>query len=477
MAKQKTESNQGLVVSLVFFILISIALGVTTYLGYSGQEGAEQKIKDANTKTTVMTGDRDWYRWQAMAYRMAIGRLKLKNPEEFDVVRRDFIGGNLEKKASDKDEVGDVKDLIAELEKKFPYDDTTKRYRNSYEGLVTRLEGEVQTVTKENADQKTRISGLEATIVQKDDQLKKQKTEFDAALAKFNKDNQETVNTQDKNRDELQKKVMELTDQNAAILTASAEEKKKLLADLKKALDTVADQKRQVSQVSEELLAVKAKATVSGPKSLTTDWKIATIQGNNPYINLGSADNVKPQLTFNIHGVGPDGRPVSTPKGTLEVVNVIGPHISRARITDVVDRNRNPVLVGDVLSNPAWDPFQKRRVALAGVMDMYGDGIDNMAELRRALERQNVVIDSYLDLKDFSIKGAMTLQTEYLILGDGTESLPLNVRERDGFGKKLSKGMEDMQAEARKNGVPLMGLRKFLDSIGYKVPRPTSVGR
>ena len=65
------------------------------------------------------------------------------------------------------------------------------------------------------------------------------------------------------------------------------------------------------------------------------------------------------QVRQPIHSVGPDGRPNPQPKGTLEVVNVIGPHLSQARITAVKDANRDPVLVGDVLNNSTWDPFQE----------------------------------------------------------------------------------------------------------------------
>src|SRR5262249_56721082 len=75
--------------------------------------------------------------------------------------------------------------------------------------------------------------------------------------------------------------------------------------------------------------------------------------GSMPYINLGSADGVKPELTFTVcsadvdghpvlHNVlGPDQKPVPGPgnkplkegKATIEVVNVLEPHLSQARIT------------------------------------------------------------------------------------------------------------------------------------------------
>src|SRR5205823_4448826 len=47
------ESNTGMVVSLVLFILLTIGLGVTTYLGYSGKSEAEGKISQAEQKAAA----------------------------------------------------------------------------------------------------------------------------------------------------------------------------------------------------------------------------------------------------------------------------------------------------------------------------------------------------------------------------------------------------------------------------------------
>ncbi len=179
----------------------------------------------------------------------------------------------------------------------------------------------------------------------------------------------------------------------------------------------------RIKDQKERLEAIAARST-EAPPTLRTDWKIIEMdrRGTNPYINLGSADHVKPQLTFSIHGVGLDGRPIGPPKGTLEVVNVIGDHLSRTRVTAVKDPNRDPILKGDVLYNPSWNPILKKHVALAGIMDLTGDGRDSLAEFMRNLERQNVIVDAWLDPKDYSIKGkGITVRTDYLIQGESME--------------------------------------------------------
>src|SRR6185437_2201070 len=119
------------------------------------------------------------------------------------------------------------------------------------------------------------------------------------------------------------------------------EEKKALLAQMKKKDTDIGSLKNRIKDQAERLEAVAAKSS-EAPASMRTDWKIIKMDvgGTNPYINLGSGDRVKPQLTFSIHGVGLDGRPIPQPKGTLEVVNVVSEHLSRTRITSVKDANR-----------------------------------------------------------------------------------------------------------------------------------------
>src|SRR5262249_19422845 len=141
--------------------------------------------------------------------------------------------------------------------------------------------------------------------------------------------------------------------------------------------------------------------------------------GEMPFINLGSADNARPGLTFSVYGINAEGKPISHEvtdrqgkpavgtdakplregKATVEVVSVLSDHVSQARITSWRDRERDPVLKGDLLFNPAWSPNMRQHVAIAGTVDLTGEGHDDLQELIRTLERQNVIVDAYLDTK------------------------------------------------------------------------------
>jgi len=156
------------------------------------------------------------------------------------------------------------------------------------------------------------------------------------------------------------------------------------------------------------------------------------------------------------------------------VVNVVNEHLSRTRITSVKDANRDPILEGDVLYNPSWNPTIQKHVALAGIMDLTGDGRDSLREFMRNLERQNIIVDAWLDPKDASIKGkGITVRTDFLILGESQE-FSLTGREKTGeFQKKLEAERKKMEDMAARYGVKPIALHKYLEMIGYRLPRST----
>ena len=64
-ANKSGDSKQGLIIALVVFVILTIGLGVTTWLGYSDQEALKKKEKDAKDAETAAKKDRDWYKFQA----------------------------------------------------------------------------------------------------------------------------------------------------------------------------------------------------------------------------------------------------------------------------------------------------------------------------------------------------------------------------------------------------------------------------
>jgi hypothetical protein len=110
-------------------------------------------------------------------------------------------------------------------------------------------------------------------------------------------------------------------------------------------------------------------------------------------------------------------------------------------------------------------------VAIAGIIDLTGDGRDSLNEFMRNLERQNIVVDAYVDPKDGSAKGQLTYQTDYLILGGAPDRAYSS--SSDESDKRVLEGRKQMQEEAKKYGVPVKSLLSYLEMIGYPLPHAT----
>src|SRR5207248_6312787 len=96
-------------------------------------------------------------------------------------------------------------------------------------------------------------------------------------------------------------------------------------------------------------------------------------------------------------------------------------------------------------------------------------------EFMRALRRQNIVIDAYLDLKDATVKGKMDHKTDYFILGeqpDLNSSTP--IKESDTrFDRKteILEKIAGMRLEAQRLGVTIVPVRRFAELTGYQLPQ------
>ncbi len=459
------DSKQGLIIALVIASLFVICLGVTTYFGYAEQDRLTQAAKKADEEKKLIQNDRDYYKAQAMLYRSYMGMAEgMDEADSVGTRKSQLEGGSLGKGAKDNTDV--VKTLKA-LEAKYGWngnqpketlEGTIKNLTTQNENLATQLKKTVDDLKKARLEVQKKDEDLANARKEFEDNLKKQ---IDSLRQDFVKSDEQLA--------EFRSKFQTMSEQREKEKTDAEQTKKSLEAAIEKGKRDIADLQKLVQRKQEELASMQAKNPTTA-ENMRTDWKIIRVdnRGSNAYINLGSADHVKPQLTFTIHGVGADGRPNPQTKGTLEVVNVVGPHLSYARVTSVNNPNREPIVANDVVYNASWNPNIKKHVAIAGIIDLTGDGRDSFEEFKRNLERQNIVVDAWVDPRDGRIHGQITYQTDYLILG-GTPDRAVG-RGSDETEKRVLEGRKQMEDEARKYGVAIKSLMSYLEMIGYPLP-------
>lgn len=478
MAKAgRGESKQGLIISLVFSVIINITLGVLTYMAFADQKKLEDDAKKANDEAKLAKADREWYKFQALGLRAYTGTglglgVALTGDEEKDlaVLYGQWKGGQLGKDAKD---AGAVQTLFGKFEGDalLGWDPATNKPRNT-------MLGQAQKLTETQKTDQNRFAQADAATKEMIARLDSQRRNLEKDVA----DRQKAYEALQAENRKIQ---ADKSKEYIGALTQIEQLQKESDELNKKKADAQADTEKLIKSQDQKIKEQDEKYKHLEQQIPAKDWlaldrpkgKIVSLDrtGGFAYINLGTNDNVKPQLTFSVFAKDISGKAKGERKAAVEVVNVISAHLSMAKITDITDAKADPVLTGDLLFNPSWSASVKEHIAIAGLIDLKGDGSDSSAEFIRDLEKQNIAVDAYLDLKTMTVKGKMSFKTNYLVLGDMPEidrSLQLSGQDpRTERKTEVINKLSAMQDEATKLGVAVIPARRFMALIGYRMPK------
>ncbi len=457
-ANKGGESKQGLIITLVVFILLCISLGVLWYQGFAEQEALKKAKDEATREAETLKKHRIWYQMVALQLKGTIEGLTDQEKQEIEAHRSS--GKPVEAEKAPYDKLADyLNPKVATVE---PYRQRVVRLEEELKNSRASLQAEKNNLAKERADHARAMAVEEAKYQEADGNYKKAQAENVAIQQKMAQELSARLQAIGENSDELAK-----TQKKAATdVQILQKEQGKLRTEVKE---------QEAARIrAEQKLIPPDLQKFSSPKGRIVNLDLG---GQLAWINLGSLDNVRTQqgLTFSIFGSDVVGRGSTVRKGALEVVEVQGPHVSKAKITETTEPRNNPIQPGDLLVNPAWSPTMQQHVAIAGLIDFTGDGRDQIDEFMRALTKQNIVVDAYLDLKDATVKGKIDLKTDYLVVGDQPE-FGANTALREGdarFDRKmeLRDKIAGMQNDAQRLGVTVVPLRRFASLTGYQVPR------
>ncbi len=185
-------------------------------------------------------------------------------------------------------------------------------------------------------------------------------------------------------------------------------------------------------------------------------------------INLGSADGLRPQISFGVYDKADASPSPDSVKAGLEVTKVLEAHLAEARI--VHSKNANPILPGDSIYSPMWKPGQRLRFALTGFMDIDGDGVNDRHIVRNLILLNNGVIDAEQQDDGSADVGKMSLLTRYLVDG----GLPA---DRTSVETQLQ-GRNRMISKAQELGIRQIPVQSILGYLGWRSEEKTvSLGR
>jgi hypothetical protein len=491
-AKRGAQNNQPWIITIVVLSILIVGLGVATYMGFAGQADLQTSVKSANDGADVFKAERDWEKFKALSFK-AYGGLPMTDPEKSDLAdlrgRYDSNNGKVSKNQKVEDE-----QAVALLIQKYDKDtgwDNLKKSPTANKTLQTQLD----TLTTELTSAKKAYDKVQKDFEKKFADLSKKEED--------NRKNNDDLQTALNNAQEENKKITAAKQaafvESQTTITALRDE----IDDLKKKHEVAkAELQNDIGKLNKEKKTMESKIgnlnqkiePIYLPDSEQPKGLIDSLdrEGRFAYINLGSADYVKPLLTFSVYAPGrtdlyggDEGNRAERkkkrashepqPKGALEVVSIMGPHSSKARITDIRDPARDPIMRGDLLFNLIWTPGERMHVAVTGLIDLTGKGEDGSVEFMHNLERQGVIIDSYLDMKDLTIKGkGISTATNYLVVGQKPQldvGFALTGSPLADRVKQIEDHMNTMNKEADQQGVTRISARNFMALVGYRLPK------
>ncbi len=517
MAKSAAkETSLPVVVSLVFFVLTSIGLGVFVYVLYSDQEAKDTEVAKSRDEVKNLRAEAKEKELIARAHRVAAG---IPDADDLSVLQSDV-------KEGDKIHQ-EIKRLADAVKKKAPeltksqadrFNAAVKAYAmnpdakpleaavapgefdawsgdmtggqlsaptldKTFLGLTARARNQrdlaLNQAAADNASYADALSKLDAAskaykdasvlFATKTDSLPK---EFKAKMDELEK----TLNT----------KTSAYTT-SAASLRTELDEKTTAIEKLEA---VVRRQKEDIDRLKGENTSLVGK--IKPPDPLQYDEAqakvIRRLDNNVVEIDIGSSALVTPGLTFSVLPIDypekgkasrlrefreADERGIMktrvefVPKGTIEVIEVLGPALSRARITGEFDPIRERVLAGDLLYNSAWRRGVGEHIALIGVFDINGDGTDDVEAVERDLRRMGVNVDAVFDLRTGAWRGRLTDRTRYIVEG---YQIPVSANDPHQAAKAVLIGkLGAARQEAVGKAIQIVNFRDFFGRTGYRV--------
>ena len=226
--------------------------------------------------------------------------------------------------------------------------------------------------------------------------------------------------------DQLSSQVRDLTEQ----VTAARDEQRVAERTADRSAKTLATERLKFN--------IERKAVIA--RSEKPDGEITAVDSgiDLAYINLNASDRLTEGARFRVVSAAL-GADTSKTKGLVEVTNV-GPVVSEVRVLDVTDPLGQPLVSGDKLYNPLFEPKAQRDAVLVGTFS----GIYNEEELRVLLAEIGI-----------NVQDEITNTTNFLITGG-----PVFVDE-DGEALEEPRKVEDLTefAEAQDKGVVVVPMR------------------
>lgn len=432
-----SRESQGLQIALIVFVMVTVLLAVMTFFFYRRSEEFRKTAEAAKQSETAARNTYSTENFKVQYLKHILGAARLADAEFKSV--RDSVLADEEMKSVDDQYQQHMK----------TYGEGLSPEKLDYANLLPNMMMALRARNKANADLSAQVNQLtEEKRLLQDNETKR--TEQAVEGLKQAKDDLATE------RDGFQKSRDTLAAQQQDQLKTFQTHLAKLTGEVdavKKADEAREKLFRSAQIVIEEQ---KKKLTEGEPRSFeTADGQVTWVNQRSGmvWINLGTADGLPRQTMFSVFGQDQTGVDQAERKAAIEVTRVLDDHLSEARI--VADNPGDPILPGDQIFSPAWRKGEKVHFALAGILDVDGDGRSDRELVLNLITSNGGEVDAEVN-EAGEATGQITSSTRYLVLGDA----PTDRKALEAWSKIIK--------DAEQLGVERMQMKRFLTLMGYE---------
>lgn len=435
-----SREAQGWQISVIIFALLTVILAITTYVFYSQSETSKKEMIEAQAAKKTADQEVKKMLYKVRAFQFVIGKATRDEMK--------FAGEGLPADA-------EVDEVVAKFDKDmqaFGAEVAPDEPRN----YVVLPEYFLKTITAQNI-KVVDYSGRERKLLDEKDAFEQKETKrYDVAAAAQVTAESDLTAERAKFVEERNRVTAEMTKIQTQ-LAAKDKVIKDVTEKATKERELLEKQILQLQQLSEGLKVANAKFQKASEFEVP-DGMISWVnqQQRIAWINLGLADGLNRQTTFSVYNFDQAGVSTAKPKGRIEVIKVTGAHQAECRILD--DQINNPIMPKDLIHSPAWSPGQEIHFALVGFMDIDKDGQSDRETIKRILALNGAYVDAELQDDGTSV-GKLSINTRYLIQGD---------KPTEKTGAKVLAEYNNMLTEVQRYNVEIISVQEFLAMMGWK---------
>jgi hypothetical protein len=419
------RENQGLQIALILFVMFTLIFGVTTFIFYKQYDEANTKAAAAAQETAKVSKDLGTAQNEIKDLKTILG---FDQTNALDVIHTE-ANKDMQVAAASLPQVDRV------YRKAVQYLNDTVQKKNL---ALAVAESEKQQLQKQLAD---RERDANTRITEHKNQVDKTGQDLAQVNAKFTQDRKEITAVQDEMVGKQKKFADEAAEKEDALKKTVQSREKEIVRTRGVAL-----QYRHENE-----LLTKESFEVALGKVQYANQKTGRV-----FLNLGEADGLRRLTSFGVFAANVTDIAKAEKKASIEVVAIMGPHLCEARITD--DKPGNPIVPGDVVYTPIWAPGKRIHFALAGFMDLDGDGRSDLDVIKNIITVNGAVVDAY-QKTDGKVEGKITPETNYLVRGAAPD---------EKSAKDFRKSFTGMLDDAKANLVKEIRLEELLDRMGYR---------